>query len=102
MFSGILEPQISSRVRLPDSNVTRRSNASGRSSGSLRRAQNAERRNPDTVLSPAGPVSIFLEPELSRDEVPGESRRLPPDSDEQQGLMDFSGDLNHTKDGSVI
>ena len=54
------------------------------------------------MLSPAGPVSIFLEPEFVRDEVPGESLRPPTDPDEQQGLMDFSGDLNHTNDGSVI
>ena len=45
---------------------------------------------------------MFLGPEFARDEVPGESRRPPTDSDEQQGLMDFSGDLNHTNDGSVI
>ena len=58
--------------------------------------------NPDAVNSPAGPAGIFLEPEFARDEVPGESRRPPPAPDEQQGLMDFSGDLHHTNDGSVI
>ena len=59
VFSGVFGapdlvegPVFSSEIKEPDSNVTRRSNASARTSGSLRRAQNAERRNPDVVFLP--------------------------------------------------
>ena len=95
-------PVFSSELKEPDSNVTRRSNASARTSGSLRRAQNAERRNPDFVFPSPGPIGTVPEPDSSRDMVPGQARRPPPDPDEQQGVLDYSQELDHTNDGSVI
>ena len=82
--------------------MTHRSNVSGRTSGGLRLTQNTERRKSDAVLDPFGAIGPLPGREFPTRVVPGLARRPPPDPDEQQGLIDYSGDLNHTNDGSVI
>ena len=68
----------SSETKAPNSYVTRRSNASRRTFGSLRRSNNAERRNPYAVFSSPGPIGKVPEPDFARDMVPGQVRRLRP------------------------
>ena len=55
-----------SEIQVPDSYVTRSSNASGRSSGSLRRTHNSERRYPDAVVSSPGPIGAVPKPDFAR------------------------------------
>ena len=81
-----------SETQVPDSYLTCRSNASGRFSGSLRRLQNSERRNPDAVFSSPDPIGTVPEPDFARDMVPGQVRRPPPDPDEQQAIFDYCED----------
>ena len=82
-----------------DGHVTRRSNSTG---VRPRGTQNAERRNPDAILPPTGPSGTFSEPDIARVVIQGLAHRPPPDPDEPQTHMDYSGDLNHTNDGSII
>ena len=61
-----------------DSHVPRRSNVSGRTSGGLRLTQNTERRNPDAILNPSGPIGPLPGREFPTRVVPGLVRRPPP------------------------
>ena len=65
--------------------------------------QNAEHRNPDAILPPSGPSGTFPEPDIARVAVQDLAHRPPPDPDELKAHhMNYSGDLNHINDGSVI
>ena len=62
-FSAVLGPTklneaeiFSAEIHGSDSHVTRRSNASGRTSEGLRLTQDTERRIPDVILDPSGPI----------------------------------------------